>query len=92
MTDRTIEQVKRWANELIDLSRRNSSLYYQSSDPTAKRRSRSSLEIVQPAPAPLLELLTRASAVGFYSPPPVAEADPPWTVAIRRRQPRRPSS
>ena len=80
MTDRTAEQVRRWANELIDLSRRNSSLYYQSSDPGAKRRSRSSLEIVHPAPGPLLELLTRLPAVDFFSPPPDGGVGPAWTV------------
>ena len=57
MTDRPVEQVRRWANELIDLSRRNSSHYYQSSDPSAKRRSRSSVVIVHPAPGPLLRVL-----------------------------------
>jgi hypothetical protein len=85
MTDRSAEQVRRWANELIDLSRRNSSLYYQSSDLGAKRRNRSSLEIVHPAPGPLLELLTRMSAVDFFSPPPDGGVGTPWTVADSKR-------
>ena len=85
MTDRTAEQVRRWANELIDLSRRNSSLYFQSSDPSSKRRSGSSLEIVHPAPGPLLELLTRMPALDFFSPPPDGGVGSPWTVADSKR-------
>jgi hypothetical protein len=51
---RTLEQVRRWANELIDLSRRNTSLYY-------RPLKRGTLRFIAPAPVTIHDLLGQAA-------------------------------
>jgi hypothetical protein len=70
--ERTAAQVKSWANELIDLSRRNTSLFY-------KPLKRGTLQIVSPAPTAVLRRLQQNQNWHFVRPP--AEPSPtPWTI------------
>lgn len=72
-SDRTRSQVKIWANELVDLSRRNTSLFY-------KPIKRGTIQIVSPAPVAALEHLQRNQEWRFHHPPPVVPGAAPWTV------------
>jgi len=67
--ERLKQQIEAWANELIDLSRRNTSLYY-------RKTKRSTLEIVQPSPSALVEYLNSGSSLEFFEPPDTDD----WTV------------
>jgi uncharacterized protein DUF4011 len=74
------EQILQWANELIDLTRRNPSLHTRTHDPSSKRKVRSSLGLVRPRPLEMLELLGRGRLDFYLPPPPVfgeAPAEPP---------------
>ncbi|HVL98046.1 MAG TPA: DUF4011 domain-containing protein [Egibacteraceae bacterium] len=72
-SDRIAVRVKTWANELVDLSRRNTSLFY-------KPIKRGTLQILAPAPVAALERLQRNQEWGFFSPPPATPGAPPWTI------------
>jgi hypothetical protein len=65
-------RVKSWANELIDLSRRNTSLFY-------KPLKRGTLQIVAPAPVQVLERLQRSQYWRFTRPA-TGDGQRPWTV------------
>jgi len=71
--DRVREQIRAWARELIDLTRRNRSLYYR---PT----KRSTLEIISPASDAIFRLLMEEDSLTFFRPPPMID-DRPWSVA-----------
>ena len=73
--DRVKKQIEVWANELIDLSRRNTSLYY-------RKTKRSTLELESPSVEEFVGLLSGGGELSFYEPPQPAELedDEPWTV------------
>ncbi len=73
--DRVKKQIEVWANELIDLSRRNTSLYY-------RKTKRSTLELESPPVEEFVALLSGGGERSFYEPPQPAELedDEPWTV------------
>jgi very-short-patch-repair endonuclease len=71
-TDRVREQVKAWARELIDLTRRNRSLYYR---PT----KRTTLEIMSPSAAEVFSALLDDDSFTFFSPPPPVDGRP-WSA------------
>lgn len=70
--DRVREQITAWARELIDLTRRNRSLYYR---PT----KRTTLEIASPAADAIFRALTSEASFTFLVPPPPTDGRP-WTV------------
>lgn len=82
VVERTRRQVEDWARTLIDLSRRNTTLYY-------KPTKRSSLEVLAPSLDQVAALIGKPSPVEFFLPP-VAEgrakpdepehAGKPWPV------------
>jgi very-short-patch-repair endonuclease len=69
--DRVRQQVERWARDLIDLTKRNRSLFYR---PT----KRSTLELVTPRPASVFESLLDGRVLDIYMPP--TGHDGTWTV------------
>jgi Protein of unknown function (DUF4011)/AAA domain len=69
MSARAVEQVERWANELIDLSKRNTSLNYKPNDPAAKRQSRTALAFLAPRPDRILQLVQAGKRLDVYLPP-----------------------
>jgi hypothetical protein len=85
MSSRAVEQVERWASELIDLSKRNTSLNYKPNDPAAKRQSRTALAFVAPSPDRILQLVQVGKQLDVYLPPGNEEASDP-------DRPSRPSS
>lgn len=71
---RVYEQIRRWANDLIDLSKRNSSLYYRA-------LKRGTLEMVAPAPGSLLGQLQAGGGGGVeIFVPPRREEEEEWTL------------
>lgn len=72
VTQRARVQVQRWANELIDLSRRNTSLYY-------RPLKRGTLTFIAPSPITIHDLLRQSGRLRIYHPPPSAALDRPWT-------------
>ncbi len=77
MDGATRNQIIDWANDLIDLSRRNPSLDARLFDPAMPRPTRSSLALVQPEPARILELLQRGKRLDFHLPAERPLAPPP---------------
>src|SRR5688500_5987905 len=75
-SERVQAQIRRWANDLIDLSKRNTSLFY-------KPLKRSTVEIVSPEAAEILRLLPPLNGsqkvASFYLPQAVDEDDE-WTL------------
>ena len=69
---RVHHQIQRWARELIDLSRRNRSLYF-------KPLKRGTLNLVWPAPADLFRILMSGGKRPVYVPR-HGDDDEPWTV------------
>lgn len=70
--DRVRQQVQRWARELIDLSRRNRSLFF-------KPLKRGTLNLVWPAPADVFAILMARGKRSIYVPRHGDDAEP-WTV------------
>ncbi|MFW6031709.1 MAG: DUF4011 domain-containing protein, partial [Myxococcota bacterium] len=70
---RVHEQVRLWAKELLDLSRRNRSLYY-------KDLKRGTLRLIAPEPKEMHEWLGTPSPLSIYYPPPSDLLDSPWTI------------
>lgn len=70
--DRVTAQIEEWAKDLIDLSRRNSALYY-------KRTKRSTLEVCRPAPEVLLSRLLQGEELHFFEPGPLQPGEA-WTL------------
>jgi very-short-patch-repair endonuclease len=68
-----VAQIREWAKDLIDLSRRNRSIYY-------RPLKRGTLEFVSPSSVELYSLLMGGDELSVYIPPP-PEADEPWTLA-----------
>lgn len=73
-SSRTHTQIKAWANELVDLSRRNTSLFY-------KPIKRGTLQIESPAPVAVLERLKKNQQWNFFIPPHAVPGAPAWTTA-----------
>jgi very-short-patch-repair endonuclease len=69
---RVRQQIRRWARELIDLSRRNRSLYF-------KPLKRSTVSLAWPAPAALFDSLMAGERRPVYVPRHGGD-DVPWTV------------
>ena len=71
---RVHEQIRRWANDLIDLSKRNSSLYY-------RPLKRGTLEMVAPSPADFINRLQANGGRGVeVFVPPQREEGEEWTL------------
>jgi hypothetical protein len=70
---RAREQIRRWAQDLLDLSRRNTSLYY-------KPLTRGTLTFIAPRPADIHAALAGSRPLSIYYPPPADLLDGQWTV------------
>ena len=70
MSSRVVEQVERWRDQLLDLSKRNPAINF-------KDLRVGTLEIVNSEPTAVITELQRAGerGIGFYSPPELAEAE-----------------
>lgn len=80
--ERVEEQIRRWANELIDLSRRNTSLYY-------RPLKRGTVEITAPSAGEVLELVQSDREVSFFRPPSGERPEEEgrlWTVEPPRQE------
>jgi very-short-patch-repair endonuclease len=75
MTEQARQAVHRWAQELIDLSNRNSLLNDRAVAPGQRRSVASSLELTEPAAGRLLELLLTGRGLPFTTPAPPKDPD-----------------
>lgn len=79
-TERVLAQIKEWAKDLIDLSRRNRSIYY-------RPLKRGTLEFASPSAPDLYGRLMGGEALNVFIPPP-PEEDEPWTLEDLRARAR----
>lgn len=79
--DRVHEQIRTWARDLIDLTKRNNSLYF-------KQLKRGTLRLVGPAPMPLFEVLMEGASLRVELPEPKSnDGDGTERVAGRSSSP-----
>jgi very-short-patch-repair endonuclease len=73
MSDRARRQVTEWANDLLDMSRRNRALHF-------RKLKRGTLEFVSPRPSGIHTLIAGSKEVQIYHPPAEDLPDSPWTL------------
>ena len=81
MENRVLEQIQRWANDLVDVSKRNTSLYYKPS-------KRGSVEVVAPSADDLFASVIAGDTWRFHVPP-GGSGQPPYTVEDARARAKR---